>query len=146
MIVPGNPEYEQELEKSVRGVLSRPIDHRPITLPPASLSSPSVSARKFGGDPLCRMCQRPHSVRPITRHHLVPDAWFRRQPIALRQRRNAHANLIPLCRPCHDLVEALDEFERAQARRGLRRSLSQQEIAFAIAVRGRQWLDFHYPP
>ena len=146
MIVHGNPEYEQELGKSVRRALGRRIDHRPVVLPPESLSSPTQSAKKFGTHSLCRMCQRRHSVRPTTRHHLVEDAWFRRQPEQLRRRRNAHANLVPLCRPCHDLIHAKDEFERAQARRGLRRSLSQQEIAFAIAVRGKEWFDFHYPP
>ena len=120
------------------------VAHRSVELPSATLSSTQAAARKFG-EPICRMCLRPRSVRPITRHHLVPVAWFRGQPLPLRQIRNAHANLVPLCRPCHDLVHDRDEVEREMSRRHLRRSLTQQEVAFAIQVRGRSWLDHHYP-
>ena len=122
----------------------RAIEHRPVELPSETLRSLMATSRKFQ-EPICRMCGRPGHVRPITRHHLVPESWFRRQPLSLRSIRNAHANLVPLCRPCHDLVDSRDEDERRESRRFLRRSLSQQEISFAIQVRGREWLDFHYP-
>lgn len=68
-----------------------------------------------------------------------------RQPEHLRIIRNAHANIIPLCRPCHDLVDNREHDERRQARRHLRRSLSQAEISFIIQVRGMNWLNHHYP-
>lgn len=93
----------------------------------------------------CRMCLRPASVRPLTRHHIIPESWFLRQPYHLRVIRNAHANICPLCRPCHDLVDNRDEDERMSARRELRRSFSQSEIAFAIQVRGIDWLNETYP-
>jgi len=114
-------------------------------LPPVDLRSMSGTGRKFGGNALCRMCGRPRNVRQITRHHLVPIAWFDKQPEAIRRLRNATANLVPLCRPCHDLVDHRDPIVRAEARRMLRRSLAQAEIAFAIHVRGRSWLSGHYP-
>jgi hypothetical protein len=92
---------------------------------------------------LCRLggfgCSR------LTRHHLVPEHWFLRQPLALRQIRNAHANIIPLCRPHHDLVESKQPVVRLEARRLLRQTLTQDEIVFAIQVRGRAWLDMEYP-
>jgi HNH endonuclease. len=121
------------------------IEHRQFVLPSKSLVSSTLTAIKIGTDPICRMCLRPGRVRQITRHHLVPDSWFRRQPDSLRTIRNAHANIVPLCRPCHDRVDSRDLEERAEARRHLRRSLAQQEIAFAIQVRGREWLDENYP-
>lgn len=123
----------------------RVVEHRPFTLPSADLSSPKQTARKMNAEAVCRMCLRSAKVRLLTRHHLVPEYWFRRQPLALKLIRNAHANIVPLCRPCHDRVDSRDPFDREQARRYLRRSLTQQEIAFAIQVRGRQWLDHHYP-
>lgn len=118
------------------------------TLPPVDLRSTTGTGCKFGGHALCRMCGREKRIRPITRHHLVPIAWFAKlaEDDPRRALRNATANLIPLCRPCHDLVDARDPVVRAEGRRMLRRSLGQAEIAFAIHVRGRSWLAFHYPP
>lgn len=117
-------------------------------LPPVELRSTSGTSRKFGGYSLCRMCGREKRVRPITRHHLVPLSWFSglADDDPRRALRNATANLIPLCRPCHDLVDARDATVREPARRMLRRSLGQAEITFAIHVRGRSWLAYHYPP
>lgn len=90
----------------------------------------------------CRMCQRAWKVRPPTRHHLVPLRWFMRyEGAAFRAIRNANANIIPICRPCHDLIEDRDPF----ARRMLRRLLTQQEIALAVQLRGVDWLNREYP-
>lgn len=123
----------------------------------ADLNDVSTSGRqKVFNEAHCRMCLRHKRVRPLTRHHLVPLAWFLQrhqvngetvyvQPLGVRQIRNANANIIPLCRPCHDLVDHRDREIRKAARRELRRSLWQPEIAFAIAVRDLHWLDAHYP-
>jgi 5-methylcytosine-specific restriction endonuclease McrA len=119
-------------------------EHRPFSLPSLDLCSPQLTQRKFQAG-LCRMCGRHESVRPLTRHHLVPHSWFMRQPLALKLIRNAHANIVPLCRPCHDRVDSRDLGERLEARRFLRRSLTQQEVTFAIQVRGRSWIDREYP-
>lgn len=90
----------------------------------------------------CRMCLRPAAVRPLTRHHLVPQRWFLRQRHDRRwvAYRNLAANIIPLCRLCHDDVE-----HDLGARKMLRKMLTQEEIAFAWAVRGPEWLNHRYP-
>lgn len=120
----------------------RTIEHRHVTLPSESLCSPKKTATKMEKS-LCRLggeqCGR------LTRHHLVPESWFLRQPFNLRQIRNAHANIIPLCRDHHDLVESRHPVVRLEARRLLRASMTQEEITFAIQIRGRDWLDSEYP-
>lgn len=121
-------------------------EHRFVELPPPSLRATTITSTKIAAEGHCRMCLRSVRIRPLTRHHLVPEGWFRKQPVHLRAIRNAHANIAPLCRPCHDRVDANHEATRREARMHLRRSLSQQEIAFAIQVRGRAWLDEDYPP
>lgn len=91
----------------------------------------------------CRMCLRPAEVRPLTRHHLIPQNWWIASYAhnnAARSLRNVATNIIPLCRPCHDLVE-----RDVEERRMLRRVLTQAEVAFAIAVRGVHWLERVYP-
>lgn len=123
----------------------RAIEHRPVQLPNRTLTSPKVTTHKLLSEAHCRMCKRPARVRPLTRHHLVPVSWWMSQPWKLRQIRNAHANILPLCRPCHDLIDNREIDERMAARRELRRSLSQQEITFAIQIRGLAWLDEQYP-
>jgi len=120
------------------------VEHRPIKLPSEDLSSPKLTQRKMDSS-VCRFCEKDSKVRALTRHHIVPHSWFLRQPLALKLVRNAHANIVPLCRPCHDRVDSIEDEIRAEARRYLRRALTQQEIAFAIQVRGQQWLDVHYP-
>lgn len=118
------------------------IEHRRAELPSEALASPKWTARKMEHS-YCRLggpnCDR------TTRHHLVPEHWFLRQPLPLRQIRNAHANIVPLCRFHHDLVESRHPVVRLQARRLLRARLVQEEIAFAIQIRGRLWLDLEYP-
>ena len=121
------------------------IEHRPLPKTSLSLIDPRITEHKFKAEGQCRMCERRYTVRPLTRHHLVPEAWFLGQPLKLRLIRNAHANLVPLCRPCHDLVDNREADMREEARRHLRRCLSQAEIAFAIQTRGQRWLDYHYP-
>jgi hypothetical protein len=135
-------EHDAEMEATIYRV--RKIEHRPFTLPPKSLCSTTETHRKFERGH-CRMCLRPGKVRPLTKHHLVPVAWFRKQPLALKLIRNAHANIVPLCRLCHDLVDSRDPAERAEARRHLRRSLTQAEISFAVVVLGLPWLNKEYP-
>lgn len=101
----------------------------------------------------CRMCERRHRISPLTRHHLVPVSWFNSQPIhddqparGVRMLRNADANIVPLCRHCHDQIDHRDDYLRTTARKMLRATLSQTEIAFVIAIRGKEWLDENYPP
>lgn len=88
----------------------------------------------------CRMCLRHQSIRPLSRHHLIPQSWFRQRGLVTRLR-NAAANIVPLCRLCHDEVE-----QDIGSRRMLRRSLTQEEVAFVIDVIGAAWFDRRYPP
>lgn len=124
----------------------RRVEHRPFVLPSIGLSNPKFTARKME-QAVCRLCMRTKHVGPphITRHHLVPESWFLGQPDELRTIRNAHANIIPLCRSCHDEVDNRGPVARERARRKLRGLLSQEEITFAIQVRGRTWLEIEYP-
>ena len=136
--------FEQELDQAVERITGRKrrIEHRPVTLPSPALCSPKFTAMKMENS-LCRLGD--HRCARLTRHHLVPEHWFLRQPRALREIRNAHANIIPLCRAHHDLVESRYPVVRMEARRLLRERLDQQEISFAIQVRGRDWLELEYP-
>lgn len=89
----------------------------------------------------CRMCRRHKTVRPLTRHHVIPQEWWRMQGDEIAALRNAAANVVGLCRVCHDHVEVEDD----TGRRMLRNVLAQDEIAFVIDVIGRDWLDERYP-
>ena len=118
-----------------------------VTIPKPGMKSThlfwneSSGAQKVYAEGRCRMCQRPNRVRPLTRHHLVPLRWFLSGGGQhLRMVRNANANIIPLCRPCHDLVE-----QDQDARRMLRKLLTQQEIAFAVRTIGLRWFNHRYP-
>lgn len=94
----------------------------------------------------CRMCQRLARVRPLTRHHLVPQSWFMRLGNErFRHQRNVGPNVIPLCRPCHDLIDNRNRRESREPRRELRQLLTQAECAFVIQMLGLQWLDSWYP-
>lgn len=88
----------------------------------------------------CRMCRRPSRVRQLTRHHLIPQEWWRRRGEEIAVLRNAAANIVPLCRACHDDVE-----HDLESRRMLRRVLTQTEVAFLIDVIGRAWVENRYP-
>lgn len=105
--------------------------------------SGKVKLREEG---ICRMCLRSHAVRRLTRHHLVPQSMFTWGRFGFpgtagwRLLRDADANIVPLCRQCHDEVEL-----NASMRRFLRRVLTQAEIAFCIQVAGKEWFDRRYP-
>lgn len=107
----------------------------------------------------CRMCLRPRGPetvrewqstldaqhnyigsRPLTRHHLIPENWFKFQLRPTRAVRSVDANIVPLCRPCHDEVEHDEE-----SRRMLRRVLGSDEIAFVIQLAGEEWFNERYP-
>lgn len=90
----------------------------------------------------CRMCRRPMQVRLLTRHHVVPLSWFRTRP-RFAPLRNADANIVPLCEPCHKQVERRNP---PHARVELRRLLGPHEVAFVLQTAGREWLDWRYPP
>lgn len=85
----------------------------------------------------CRMCERPSSVRPLTRHHLVPRAeggsWL-------------NPNIIPLCRPCHDLIDMGPPRERRMWRAKLRLRLEVGELTYARRRLGADEFDYRYPP
>lgn len=81
-------------------------------------------AGKLDAEGRCRLCRRSKRVRPLTRHRLVPGRVGGRYE---------WANVIPLCRPCHDLVDHRDPDERRRARRMLRASLWPVEVAYARA-------------
>lgn len=108
----------------------------------------------------CRMCLRPRGPdtavvwiketqqgieyktgsRTLTRHHLIPQEWFRRQLAPTRAIRSVDANIVPLCRPCHDEVE-LD----IEGRRMLRRVLGAEEVAFIVQLASENWFEARYP-
>lgn len=120
-------------------------------VPHDSLVHPLGGKRKMSAEVACRLCERDFVARypstRRTRHHVVPQSWFLGFDAVgvVRGMKDAHANLVPLCRPCHDLVDSRFPVVRVEARRRLRSRLTQQEIAFAIAVRGLGWLDREYP-
>lgn len=84
-------------------------------------------------------------MRPLTRHHLVPKSWFnqsaRKHDPRYRYVKSCDANIIPLCRACHDAVE-----DDVTARRILRKMLGSQEVALVIYLQGSRWFDSKYPP
>jgi hypothetical protein len=103
----------------------------------------------------CRMCLRPRGPdtpkewaqvggqvggRTLTRHHIVPERWFKHQVPPTRALRGVDPNVVPLCRGCHDEVE-----HDREGRRMLRRVLGTEEIAFAIQIAGEAWFDQRYP-
>lgn len=88
----------------------------------------------------CRLCKRPASVRPLTRHHLVPQryrgCW-------------ANQNIVPLCRRCHDQVDGCppQRYRRDKRlwRSMLRRCLTPSEVSHVRRTMGQAWLDREYP-
>jgi hypothetical protein len=85
------------------------------------------------------MCQRAWDVRPPTRHHLVPYSERRRVT-----KINDPRNIIPLCRPCHDLIDNRNPLQRI-ARAMLRSLLRVEEASFAAGWMGSGWLLSRYP-
>jgi hypothetical protein len=111
-----------------------------VGLPPALAVSHQKGFAKLRQENRCRMCQRPASVRPLTRHHVVPRSWFKERP-KLACLQHADANIVPLCAPCHSDVERPGDHARIE----LRRLLRPGELAFALRTAGRRWLDRRYP-
>lgn len=99
---------------------------------------PKVSQEKA-----CRIC---HDRQDLSRHHLVPQAWFLGRKPELRRLRNANANIVPLCVSCHRILDGVnDPVGRLQKRAMLRERLYNNEVAFILQVRGQQWFDDEYP-
>jgi len=118
---------------------------RVAAMPESLRVARSANFDKCEAEAHCRMCLRHMKVRPLTRHHLVPLRWWKNIGLEWRGVRNCPNNIIPMCRACHDLVESSDEEIRQEARRMCRRAMTQIEIAFAIATRGKEWFNHHYP-
>lgn len=122
-----------------------------FTLPETLLVIRQNGRTKCVEEGRCRMCKRPSSVRPLTRHHIVPQVWFKRRSFVLVRDgvgraiaraliRDVDANVVPLCAPCHAEVE-----EDMGSRRMLRRLLAASEVAYAIKLRGQEWFERYYP-
>lgn len=86
---------------------------------------------KLKAEGACRLCRRDARVRPLTRHRIVPGRY---------RGRYTPPNCVPLCRPCHELVDGWNRLEgpmvtaeRRSARRMLRAALWPVEVAYAIA-------------
>lgn len=124
------------------GVLCPKPGRLPGQLPTRGLRGGSA-VLKMKAEGRCRLCLPTADPAPLTKHHLVPETWFRlrrKKNPALYAVRNSAANIIPLCRRCHDRVESSEV-----ARRALRELLAQDEVAFAIQSIGRLWLETTYP-
>ena len=83
----------------------------------------------------CRLCgrfNRGSGARELTKHRLVPGRFGGEYIVA---------NVIPLCRRCHDDVEAQD----AVARRMLRPKLWPLEVSHAIKKISEEWYEYMYP-
>lgn len=91
----------------------------------------------------CRMCLRDASVRALTRHHLVPQRYY--SGVVFADRRDANENVVPLCRPCHDLIDCGPWSERRPHRVMLRRLLTAGELSSIRRRRDERWLERHYP-
>jgi HNH endonuclease len=92
-------------------------------------------ADKMKAEGQCRLCGRlnkGNGARELTRHRLVPGRLGGEYVVA---------NVIPLCRRCHDDVEAQDPI----ARRMLRPKLWPMEVSHAIKRVSEEWLELIYP-
>lgn len=106
------------------------------------MSVPRQGAKaKIQREGRCRTCP---ATEDLTKHHLVPESWFRRNPEFAG--RHSVSNLVPLCRYCHGLVDGTrSDVLRTEKRRALRATLLPSEMRFVRAKRGQPWLDHHYP-
>lgn len=109
-----------------------------------SLAHNVTSGRmKLAQEKACRIC---HAKRELTRHHLIPHAWFMGQTHEIKALRNANANIVPLCVSCHRIVDGIrDPVSRLQKRAALRGALATVEVAFIIQVLGKTWFEEQYP-
>lgn len=106
------------------------------------------AARKVQQEGRCRLCKTTEAERrrdrtetrpsryKLTKHHLVP--------VSLGGT-NAIANIVPLCRACHDLIDKMPLWKRIPKRAELRLLLHPDEIAHVVSRLGRDWFDWHYP-
>ena len=155
---------EDEFHRAAQKIVARTIPAKttgpfprikyrePEQRPATAVSQISVGLRenrmsgreKITQEKQCRICPETHA---LTRHHLVPHAWFLSEKGArFKPVRNANANIVPLCVSCHRIVDGVrDPVGRLQKRAALRAALGTNEIAFVIQVRGQEWLDAHYP-
>lgn len=102
-------------------------------------------AAKVRREGRCRTCG---AAGGLTRHHLVAESWFRRHPGV--PHRHHPDNIVPLCVYCHRVVDGFIGIGPAsdrqrEKRRVLRSAMLEAEVEFVVRVRGRQWLDHHYP-
>lgn len=92
-------------------------------------------ADKMKAEAQCRLCSRLNrgsGARELTKHRLVPGRHGGEYIVA---------NVIPLCRRCHDDVEAQDPVTR----RMLRPKLWPMEVAHVLKRLGDQWFELMYP-
>jgi hypothetical protein len=82
----------------------------------------------------------PAGARRATRHHIVPLSLKRNKRHAINNPRN----IVPLCRPCHDLIDQPGPMQRL-ARSMLRGLMRNSEVEFVGAWMGSGWLQLHYP-
>jgi hypothetical protein len=106
--------------------------------------SGSGGIKKVAAEGRCRTCPATSATAEISRHHLVPQSWFYGHPGV--KGCNARANIVPLCLRCHRIVDgSRASVARRLKRCELRETLTREEVAFVEHVRGRGWLDHHYP-
>lgn len=140
---------------------SSPREYRLVHISQSMLRFRGGGREKVRQEARCRMCLRPRGPdsrgewvkgtaggkvfaiggRSLTRHHIVPQEWFKHQPPPTRAIRSTDPNIVPLCRPCHDEVELEEE-----GRRMLRRVLGAEEVAFMLQLAGEDWVNAKYPP
>lgn len=120
---------------------------------PSLANNVSSGRDKLSQEGKCRICGwahrdalgQPVTTDRLTRHHLVPQAWFLRRKEELKILRNANANIVPLCDTCHSIVDGREPVLKLKKRAALRQALYPNEIAFILQIRGRPWFDHHYP-
>lgn len=139
-----------------RPKIGKPRSYRLVEISESLLVFRGGGREKARNEARCRMCLRPRGpdsrqewlktpfafdgTRPLTRHHIVPLGWFKNQLPATRALRSVDANIVPLCRQCHDEVE-----NDIESRRMLRRVLGPDEASFAIQLASINWFDSRYP-
>lgn len=98
-------------------------------------------ADKIKAEGQCRQCScsekssgalKGRGVRELSRHRLVPGREGGEYVMA---------NVIPLCRKCHNEVEC----QNPEARRRLRPKLWPMEVAHIIKYMGEEWFELMYP-
>jgi hypothetical protein len=134
-------EAAPEAAAAVTAILVVVGGRREVAILPAALLVYRDGGRsKLREEGRCRLCLRPYWKRPMTRHHLVPKRIFRLYGIQSIIR-DADANIVPLCSPCHAWVEQPDP----EGRRMLRKVLGAAEATFVIRLCGADWFERRYP-